>query len=334
MADPFLDTDDPVWREALDWFLRLRQAPDDPQLQASLNQWLATSEENRSAFEEAGTIWELTARTAPVFREQWQRKPANEGTKTVKVPGQAAKPVSAGRRIFFGAAGATLAAVLASTFFPGLWLHWRADYSTGVGERRVIDLTDGSRLHLNTQSAVRVNLTDRERWIDLLSGEGFFEVSPDAMRPFVVGAGTVAVRVVGTKFNVRLETAAAMVSVASGRVSIGLDGSSSTQELTAGQSVHVTLASGQFHRGTVATNQVAAWQEGQLIIGNRTIAAVVAELRRYHRGFILLDDELAEKTISGVYNLNDPIGALKAVVQPHRGVVRSLTPYLLIVSSR
>jgi transmembrane sensor len=96
----------------------------------------------------------------------------------------------------------------------------------------------------------------------------------------------------------------------------------------------VTLASGQFHRGTVATNQVAAWQEGQLIIGNRTIAAVVAELRRYHRGFILLDDELAEKTISGVYNLNDPIGALKAVVQPHRGVVRSLTPYLLIVSSR
>jgi transmembrane sensor len=302
-------------------------------LKAELSAWLAASEENRNAFEEASAVWELTGRTAPVFQEHWPARPLNGTAKITARRRSKIEPASNSRRIFFGVAGAALAAVIAWIFLPTLWLHIRADYLTAVGERRVIDLADSSRVHLNTQSAVSVNMTGSERRIGLIGGEAFFEVSPDMARPFIVEAGKVTVRVLGTRFNVRLDAASAHVTVASGKVSVSFADTPENEQFIGGQGVAIDADTGQFHRSQISADQVAPWQDAQLIVDNRSVGAVVTELRRYHRGFILLDDELAAKTISGVYNLNDPVGALRAVVQPHRGQIRSLSPYLLVVSS-
>jgi transmembrane sensor len=329
MASSPFDADDPVWRAALDWFLRSRHSPEDAQLQAELRAWLAADEDHRRAFEEAKTVWELSGRVAPAFRDRW---PGKSHGGIVNGPHSATNSLSVVRRTVYSATAIAFAAAIAWLFLPALWLNMRADDATAVGERRTVDLEDGSLAHLNTQSAVRLHYTDRERRVGLLRGEVFFEVRPDDARPFIVEAEAVSVRVLGTKFNIRLEPASTTIAIASGRVSVGFEGR--TAEFTAGQSVNVDIHTGRLARGAVAADRIGTWQKGQLIVDNRTIGEVVDEIRRYHRGIIMLDDELARKTISGVYNLNQPVDALVAAVQPHRGVIRSLTPYLLVISSR
>ncbi|MEJ1961315.1 MAG: FecR domain-containing protein [Gammaproteobacteria bacterium] len=64
-------------------------------------------------------------------------------------------------------------------------------------------MRDGSAITLNTDSQLRVALTEAERRVDLKQGEAFFEVAKDSTRPFVVEAGRKRVVAVGTKFSVR-----------------------------------------------------------------------------------------------------------------------------------
>jgi transmembrane sensor len=87
-------------------------------------------------------------------------------------------------------------------------------------------------------------------------------------------------------------------------------------------------------RGTTPPQQVAAWRQGQLVVKDWPISEVVATLRRYHHGLIVLtDDNLGQSKITGVYNLHDPLGSLRAVASPYAAVVREITPYLVFLSA-
>ena len=68
-----------------------------------------------------------------------------------------------------------------------------ADYRTGVGERRVVTLEDGTSLHLNTDTAVNVTFSEEGRDLHLLKGEASFTVARDSVRPFVVKTGTILI---------------------------------------------------------------------------------------------------------------------------------------------
>src|SRR5262249_47175706 len=94
-------------------------------------------------------------------------------------------------------------------------------YSTPVGGIDNVALADGSRMTLNTDTRIRVALTETERRIELDKGEGFFEVAKDPSRPFVVYAGNKRVVAVGTKFSVRRENDDVEVIVTEGRVRLG-----------------------------------------------------------------------------------------------------------------
>lgn len=93
-------------------------------------------------------------------------------------------------------------------------------YATnGAGYERA-RLDDGSTLELNTASSARVRFTAAERRVELESGEAHFEVAHDPARPFVVSAGGVTVRAVGTAFNVRFASGAVEVTVTEGWVAV------------------------------------------------------------------------------------------------------------------
>src|SRR5262249_48912221 len=83
---------------------------------------------------------------------------------------------------------AVAASILIGTALLG-WGVWSGalggarQYSTAVGEQRAFDLPDGSIVHLNTQSRLRVHFSAGGRDIRLLSGEALFRVAPDASRP-------------------------------------------------------------------------------------------------------------------------------------------------------
>jgi transmembrane sensor len=218
---------------------------------------------------------------------------------------------------------------------PSLLLRIQADHVTGTAETRRVALTDGSIAELGPESAIATRFTAGQRRVSLISGTAFFEVAPDAGRPFVVDAAGIEATALGTAFDVRLSTRSVSVGVASGTVGIRHEGAVSPDiaRLGPGERAHVDRETGAATLDRVAPDAVASWRDGRLFVADATVAEVVEELRRYHAGWIVIaDDRLAAAQVNGLYDLRDPGRALRAVVQPAGGLVRRVTPLLYVLS--
>ena len=172
------------------------------------------------------------------------------------------------------AAAAVLLGLVAGLW---LWLGPRSaglgalekSYVTPVGGFERITLRDGSVLQLNTSSEVRVVLSKSRRDVTLVQGEATFEVAKDRARPFVVTAGTAAVRAVGTNFNVRRISSGIEVMVIEGAVAVG-PASALTQPDTmpvVGAGRVVVTVSSQVQLKDIDAQEMArrlAWQRGML----------------------------------------------------------------------
>ena len=132
------------------------------------------------------------------------------------------------RRFWRGAAiGASLAAAaaVAMVLWPEPTLPGTAPNATSLPPNvpRQIALADGSIVELNRDSEVLPQFTRTERRVILLKGEAHFSVTKDPTRPFIVRAGHVDVRAVGTAFNVLVQSDAVQVSVTEGKVRVTPD---------------------------------------------------------------------------------------------------------------
>ena len=105
------------------------------------------------------------------------------------------------------------------------------------------------------------------------------------------------------------------------------------ETLTAGQSVRVSWA-GRAERSDGPVDRIAAWRRDQLIARDEPLGAVVDGLRRYYAGKIIVaDGVLAAQPVTGVYNLADPVEALRGIARAQNAVVRRITPWVVIVSA-
>jgi transmembrane sensor len=175
--------------------------------------------------------------------------------------------------------------------------------------------------------------------VKLLAGQAFFSVRHDGRRPFSVEADDVDVTVTGTEFDVRLAPRDVSVAVAEGEVHVTYPGEGERRAragaavLAAGEGLRIRRPDGAAERMPAPPQSIASWRRGRLLIESATIGDLVAELRRYRSGMIVVtDDALARQRVTGVFDLTDPVRALKTVVEPHAGRVREITPWLVIVS--
>jgi len=199
------------------------------------------------------------------------------------------------------------------------------DYTTAVGEQRSIALDDGSLLYMNTDTRVRVSYSAGLRQIELLEGEGLFEVAHDPRRPFrVVAAGTIT-QAVGTKFNVRHSEDGVSVVVIEGKVLVkrsppparaetrpaaagrGAQANERAVFLVAGQQANLGAAEAEpvlSHADLMATS---AWRLRKLSFDDQPLGAIAAEFNRYNRTqLVVADPRLARTRISGVFDAGDP----------------------------
>lgn len=237
---------------------------------------------------------------------------------------QAAKKT---RTPVYWVAAASIAAVLFVIGFTTLRLvSPPADldnrYTTALGEQRSILLSDGSVVELNTQSQLNVYYTDATRLVELVAGEAVFDVVEDPTRPFRVDAGTAIVEAVGTRFNVYRQNAQTVVTVVEGRVAIsqpqpslkasgalgpGAIAELPIVELAPGNQVAVPAVGAISAPAAVDTRKATAWTERRLVFDGDTLETVARELNRYNRQQLTISDPaLAQRTISGVFNANDP----------------------------
>ena len=320
---------DEIWERALDFLLRIHAAPDDRAAAAARDAWLAESEDHARAYRRAENVWRLTGSLRPPL-ETAVLGPEHEAA-------WPAEPLPASRRRGWRRAAA-VAAVLAFAVLavegPSLWLALVADYVTGAGQNREVVLSDGSMATLNGDSAVAVNYDAATRGVSILEGETFFNVKPDKKRPFIVRAEALTVASLGTAFDVCVGSDALRIAVQDGTVRVKYDGPKQTEiVLAGGDRLTIDRASGAVTQDRIVPALVASWRSGQLVVDGATISEVVDQIRRYHRGLILLRGKtLASRKVTGIYNLHDPLAALRAAVAPHSGRVRELTPYLFIIT--
>ncbi len=304
--------------EAVAWFARLRSDDVTDGDRHAFEQWLRSAPARAEAYRKVDALWssapfaEAAAAHAPALARQRRR-------------GSAGRP-----KLQRLAAAAALAAVIGLGAIQfGLPIPSAADLATAAGERTHVALEDGSVLYLNTASAVDVAFQPDRRKLTLERGEAYVEVAPDADRPLAVRAGAVVAEALGTAFSVRRADETVVVAVRHGSVRVAYAGRDAAV-LRAGQAVTVAEDGGV--REFAADDATFAWTAGRLVFTERPFGEVIDELRRYHRGIIvLLRDDLGTIPISGSYRLDDTATTVAALAAVVGADVTRVTDRILII---
>lgn len=188
---------------------------------------------------------------------------------------------------------------------------WLADQRTTVGERRSLQLADGTRLVLNTSTAVDIEFSAQLRLITLRAGEIQVQTGKDP-RPFVVRSAQGDMQALGTRFDVRQLDAGTALSVSEHAVQIRLaDGR--TQRVNAGQAT--TFSQREFGTLQAAVPGSEDWIKGYLLVDAWPLHRLLGELSRYRVGYLGCSGEVRNLLLSGAFPLDDIDMALAAVAR-------------------
>ncbi|KAF1022979.1 MAG: Protein FecR [Pseudomonas sp.] len=205
---------------------------------------------------------------------------------------------------------------------------WGSDYATPAGQRQDITLADGTRLEMDSDSALDVILTADERQVRLLRGRVFLNVAHDG-RPFLVNAGATQVRVWGTAFSVAHEPARDEVVLLCGSVEVASAGQH--QHLQPGEALQVVNGQVQAPQ-TADTEHLLAWRSGHLWVQNAPLRDVLEQVMRYQGGHVIwLDSKVGRRLVSASLNLDDIDSAVSLLVNSQKLRTTALTHRVLIV---
>lgn len=318
--------------EAANWSVLLIDDPGDKAQQRKFEAWLAATPLNAQAWAQVQQthdgLRKLTAKT----QQHWPSKAETEklDKSTVDILHGPLRKRLANKKL---AAGFAVAACLLLVVLPTLQLHLAADYITSTAESRTLILKDGSRVYMAPESAIDVAFNETKRDVHLLKGAAYFEVTPNPERPFSVAAGGTQATVLGTAFSVGLTEKGVAVSVAHGRVRVDDQSISPhvSEYLHIGD--HLAVTWGRFaQRSNADPTEITPWRAGEFVARDLPLSEVVDVLRGYHSGKIIVTGDLAERRVTGLYRLDNPLATLTDLIASHGGTVRQITPWLLIIS--
>lgn len=282
--------------QALDWLIVMGSPSEEQSRQ--FHEWLAADPLHAEAFAKAQAIWDgpqvvqcaqtLAAQPAKVsvlarLRPHW-------------------KPLT------------TAAVLILGLFsFSNLPLRLQADHLTVVGERQRLQLEDGSKVLLNTNSAFSSTINDQQRVARLYQGEAFFEVPANRDQALEIDAGPVKASVRDTDFAVRYLDGVAQVRVQRGDVDLRATRDDARVRLSAGESIRIG-PNGFDRPAKLDAATDLAWVDGRLVFENCPLSQVLAELRRYYPGWIINNNEqLADVAVTGNYRLDQPLDVVRSL---------------------
>lgn len=305
-GSPFANS---VADQALDWFARLRNSEPDAETRAAFQAWLTEDPRHEAEFRNLETLWNSTAfsdavKTLPVDRR------ALVWPKTRRWSLQAV------------ALAASVLIAVGVWQYPALTIAFQADFQTATGSQTTVRLPDGSMMMLNTDTAVATDFEGGRRHIRLLRGEAFFDVVHDPAHPFTVSGHYGEVQVLGTAFSVRTGDDEDQVVLERGRVEVlclcdgkgkGKGEGKGKAALVPGEAVSITASAISPVRAA-DPSATLAWREGRIIFENASLGSVLEELRRYHRGpIVVVDDRVNRLVVTGNYRLDNVEGALRTL---------------------
>lgn len=323
------------------WVARLDAGELTPQEHLALESWLDSDTRCVGAFARARAIF-VSPRVATALQASRRR---------LFLPVLSTRFVRLGLLATAAVAAAAAVGGMALLLGQGSRVE-RHLYSSELGEIRQIPLSDGTRITLNTNSALRVEYSGESRLVTLERGEAYFEVAKDARRPFIVVGSSAQVRAVGTAYEVRLgqEDGEMRIRVASGRVAVepppskrnagiraisrlfGLE-SAGGAYLDVNQEAEVRVGRDGPDKGEIQVTirdlppavfeRSLMWREGMLSLEGVTLADAIAEFALYSPQKILIHGTLANEHVSGLFAAADPAAFARAVAISLKAKIRT-----------
>jgi len=309
------------------WMARLRAGTIGEQTQRELREWLQADPGNGDRLAHYESLW--------LSLEELRSEPRMLAFR------EADAQVHSRRQLAIAAAAATLLVLGASagTWIAGLWpttVMKRppivSRLANGVGPNTRLTLQDGSKVVLDTNSAVETEFTPEHRSIHILRGRVFFQVAHDRSRPFIVNTDKVAVTATGTQFSVTIDDGRDTVRMMEGSVvATSLEGDTTVQlPLAAGKSLDVAPGG----RWTVMSsdNRDLDWINGRLTFRNARLAEIAAEVNRYSSTKIVFADaRTADGRLNAVLKVGDIDTFLSSVQQMGLAKVKARTDELVVL---
>lgn len=326
--DRDLNREDDLFAEANRWFFRLRAEDVSSAEKQRFSQWLDDDPSHAKAWNDVHAL--MHSLHAPA---QASYNASLNGKRRVVSLRRGGTPRSApGSSVALRWIAACLTLTIGITAYlqgPVLLDRWGADYVTVAGERQSITLADGTRVDLNTDTAIKEDIAGSERRVTVLRGEAFFDIARDT-RPFVVSTRYGETWDIGTAFSVEKDSGRATVTVESGIVDVKPTlGSPRTVRLTAGQTVNYG-ADGVSAPRKADLDQGLAWRQGQIVFRQEKLSNVVAKLNRYRTGrIVIVNPWIADELVSGTFNIDQPDAPIAALEEVLAVRATYLTSYLV-----
>ena len=305
---------------AIAWQLSLDSGDGDLVARAAFSQWLASDEEHARAWRQLGLLDQrVSVASGPARAALLQSR---EGIR---------------RRVRkLGSGLASIALVCGLALLAGeryVPIHyWLADQRTATGEQRTLTLADGTRINLNTHSAIDVRFDEQRRLIVLQEGEILVETGHNDARPFYVQTRDGSLRALGTRFIVKREADATRLSVLQSAVGAQPEALAQEQIFKAGE--QVLMHSKGLGPLLAVPPGTDAWTRGMLVVDNARLADVVAELGRYRSGYLGVDKRVADLRITGSFPLHDTTLALNALLPTLPVQIEQHTPWWVSVAMK
>jgi transmembrane sensor len=306
-----------VAEQAVHWLVEMQGGPLSPSQQRAWQQWHDAHSEHQRAWQHIQRVNQrLRGLSSPLAHSALNAPTSSSRRQALKL------------LLLLGAGSAVTWGMREQNLLPPLL----ADYRSPVGRRRDLRLDDGSRLQLNTRSAVDVHFDGQQRLIRLLEGEILLTTAQER-RPLLVQSAEGLLRPQGARLNLRQFNQRSELAVFEGSVSVSP---------TAYNGAALTVQAGQqlsFNANAWGTPRPldagsGAWSDGMLVAAHMRLADFLQELGRYRRGQLNCDARVADLLISGSYPLDDSERILDLLEISLPVKVQRFTRYWVTVQAR
>ncbi|PIB43968.1 siderophore-interacting protein [Pseudomonas sp. 2588-5] len=305
--------------QAIQWMITLRFNVADDASTAAFERWLHTSAEHQQ-------VWQRVA----TMNDDFNQLPAQVGRHALRGARQRISRRE-GLKLLGLVAGAAGLTWLGRDYAPLPALM--AEHRTATGERRWVGLSDGSRIQLNSASAIDTAFTSERRLVQLRQGEILVDTGVDK-RPFWVQTRDGHLRALGTRFLVREEAQGTLLAVQQGAVAVFANGNETNARQVLNPGEHVVFNRNGIRPAVANGLDPWAWSDGVISAHNMRLDDFLAELGRYRNGLLRCSEAVAGLRVSGTYQLEDTDQVLGLVAQSLKLDVTYRSRYWVTVSPR
>lgn len=275
--------------QAIDWLVKLRFDTPSPRTERQFQQWLASHPQNPQAWQRVSSLSdELAGLPKALSRRTLDTSQRQHSSRRDHL-----------KLLALLAVGGSLGwAARAPLGLPQLL----ADSSTAAGERRQLQGSDGSRIQLNTASAIDLHYSSEQRLLELIRGEVSLDANANDSRPFRIDTRVGTLGTLDGQLLLRENDNGLLVAVRRGEVTL-FPASPSARLVQAGETLQVQ-ANGSLQAVSLRSDPWG-WTDGVLSVQQMPLGEFAAELARYRPGLLRCADEVANLKVSGTYQLAD-----------------------------